>query len=96
METSASIIWVSWWLAPNVYFRERTLGENRPGRLGGEERGERRERNCNVGDYKIQDTTPAQHSRIVTSAGSWRSPPPGELRMAHWSCLCRITEITEQ
>ena len=29
VETSASIIWVSWWLAPNVYFRERTLGETR-------------------------------------------------------------------
>ena len=27
VETSASIIWVSWCLAPDVYFREKILGE---------------------------------------------------------------------
>ena len=51
VETSASIIWVSWWLAPDVYFRERTLGETR-GEI--RRRGGRREEGGTTADFSPQ------------------------------------------
>ena len=85
VETSASIIWVSWWLAPNVYFRERTLGERR---LGGEE-SKRGTVMLGITRHNTSQHSSVQPSRIVTSVWSWRSqhvvllPPGREPRMAH-------------